>query len=655
MLKFKPSFAAKTVERCAKSNDKAGEPQVILQHLIVFHQSVSSNPPIIAQPGVSMASALDIDVDVLVVGAGPVGLNLAYQLRRFSSPPIADPSHTEPISVRVLEALPKSDQEKFGRAVTFWPRSVEMLSQLELGDLLMQHCVAVRSSAAYNAKGEEVFGRGWSFLEEIADTRYKFASVLRQKYVEDIFRAKSKALGVEVKENHRFLDLQVMEHIPVGDKGRVRARVLDVSLGEHLAKEYIVNCRYLIGCDGSRTVVRGAAGIKTSGSRTEDKWVRVDGVLKSTTMPKPRSYGSLESPIYGNVLWIPLDHGATRIGYALPEDRGKLYKESTGRAFTALDNDWRKHFCAKESIFIAGDAAHSHSSGAGQGMNTGMHDAVNLGWKLALVLTGVLRREVLATYQTERWPNASKLIKYDEDISTLVTGRLPDGWKGNKSPNLALGEIFKEANGFNTGLTIGYEPNVAVWRVDQNGNKIEHDLKESPIIPAPAIAGYRAPDVQLLLPALWEPVWLQDLTINVARFYVLVFLGKSPESRDDYRGFISGLAGNGRLKIKEILGEKRQTVGLSTNGSSVPTHQWPVDFISVLPTKVSNAWAEIGSNPLGNVYYDTDNGSAGRRYDVLPDSGAVFVLRPDGFIGARFPLAAQSSVQLISYLSGLLY
>ena len=119
----------------------------------------------------------------------------------------------------------------------------------------------------------------------------------------------------------------------VGGKGRVRARILDSSLGEGKEREYTISCRYLIGCDGSRTVVRGAAGIESVGSRTEDKWVRVDGVLKSTTMPKPRSYGSIESPSYGNVLWIPLDHGATRIGFAINEDRRKLYDEMSREVF----------------------------------------------------------------------------------------------------------------------------------------------------------------------------------------------------------------------------------------------------------------------------------------------------------------------------------
>lgn len=91
------------------------------------------------------------------------------------------------------------------------------------------------------------------------------------------------------------------------------------------------------------------------------------------------------------------------------------------------------------------------------------------------------------------------------------------------------------------------------------------------------------------------------------------------------------------------------------NEYSAGTRPWPVDFITVLPEKTGNAWAALGTAPLGKVYYDTDNGAAGRRYDVDPELGAAFILRPDGFIGARFPLTPKSSANINSYLIGLLH
>ncbi|OQU96940.1 FAD binding domain-containing protein [Cladophialophora immunda] len=628
-------------------------------------------------------SVADVDVDVLVVGGGPVGLNLAYQLRRFSSAPINPDPSAEPISVHVVEMHPKPVQEHFGRAVTFWPRSMEILAQMGLADQITQQCVAVRSSAAYDTTGTEVFGRGWSFVEGLEDTRFTFASVLRQKFVEDIFRAELARLGATVAENCKFVDLAVDESVEVGGKGRVKATILDRSAGEGRDREYTVKCRYLIGCDGSRTLVRGAAGIESDGDRTEDKWVRIDGVLKSTTMPKPRSYGAIESPLYGNVLWIPLDHGATRIGFALNDERRKLYKELNQEVFIQeaklsvkpFDIDYERvdwasvysvgqrvarNFWAKESVFIAGDAAHSHSSGAGQGMNAGMHDAVNLGWKLALVLTGVLKREVLETYELERQPNARKLIKYDEDISVLVSGRLPKDWPGDKTedPNVVLGRILQEAKGFNTGLTIGFDPNLAISR-DDSGEDAELVAKRT-IIPAPAIAGYRAPDVQVLTPALWEPVWLHTLMANLARFYVVVFMGRSTAAKSSFAKMKEDVQKNQHLRLDRVPGTAAAaaaTNGVHLNGSSTSQpRRWPVEFLTILPEKVGNAWFELGTDPLGRVYYDGDGGVAYQRYGVEVDSGAVFVVRPDGWIGARFGLGSDSIVDGIdAYLGGLLY
>ena len=620
----------------------------------------------------------EVSTDVLIVGAGPVGLNIAYQLRRFSSPPI-NTSATQPIAVRIIEKYPKPVQENFGRAVTFWSRSMEMLSQLDLAEPITQQCVAVRSSAAYDPKGNEVFGRGWSFLEGIEDTRFKFASVLRQKFVEDIFRGELKQFGVEVNENSAFVDLEVDESVPVGEIGRVKAKVLDTSAGEGKEREYTIKCRYLIGCDGSRTLVRGAAGIGSDGDRTEDKWVRIDGVLKSTTMPKPRAYGAIESPVYGNVLWIPLDHGATRIGYALNEERRALYKELNQETFIEEAKvavkpfdieyervDWAsvysvgqrvaQDFYAKGSIFLAGDAAHSHSSGAGQGMNAGMHDAVNIGWKLALVLTGVLKREVLETYESERRPNARKLIKYDEDISVLVTGRLPKDYVGdqNEDPNVVLGRILQEAKGFNTGLTIGYEPNVAVWRKDHEQEKESGEIEKRSIIPAPAIPGYRAPDVQLLTPALWEPVWLHTLTRNIARFSIIIFVGKSKHAKESFQKLKADTQKNRYLATPDSV-SLAQTNGVHLNGSSGHATRWPVDFLTILPEKVGNAWFELGMDPMGKVYFDGD-GNANKRYGVEPESGAVFIVRPDGWIGAKFDLISESLMEDVdAYLGGLLH
>lgn len=571
---------------------------------------------------------------------------------------------------------------------------MEMLDQIGLASEIVQQCFSVRTSAAYNTKGEEVFGRGWSFLEGIEDTKWTFASVLRQKYVEEIFRGKVEELGkgrCTIQTPAEFKGLSVDEGVAQGEMGRVTATIWD----EEAKSEYQVKSRYLIGCDGSRTAVRGAAGIESDGSRTLDKWVRIDGVLKHTTMPKPRSYGALESPIYGNVLWIPLDHGATRIGYAFHEERQKLYKEFNEEAFVQEAKlsvapfeieyeriDWAsvyivgqrvaRQFFTKGCIFLAGDACHTHSSGAGQGMNAGMHDAVNLGWKLALVLRGIAKPDLLATYENERRPNAQKLIKYDEDISVLVTGRLPKGWTGdpNANPNEVLGQILQEAKGFNTGLTIGYTPNML--NIEEPKEKVpesEESLTKISI-PTPAVAGYRAPDAQLTIPALLETTRLHQAAPNRAKFHIVTFVGDVAHTKSVAQSFTahmkeSFLFSAGSKKMQNGLTNGHDNlagdVQILTDGGedqhitdkSKPSSELPIEFLTIFSNVGGSTWDLLGMAPLGKAYYDPE-AAAHQRYDVDRSKGAIFVIRPDGWIGSRLSLDVNAVRSLETYFKSFL-
>lgn len=463
------------------------------------------------------------EVDVLIVGAGPVGLITAYQLARFGG-----------VSVRIIEKHEKSMQEAYGRAITLYPRSSEMLDQLGLADDLAQQCFACRETAAYNAKGEEVHGRGWNFMENMKDTAWDFALVLRQKFQEDVFRKRMQRHDVEVEAPVELKAIAIDECIPVGGM-RIAAQVHDGRTGK-IGK---ILCKYLIGCDGGRSSVRGMLDIPFEGSTTEDRWVRIDGIVK-TNLPKPRTYCAIESPTHGNVLWVGLDRGATRIGYAFTAERAKAYETfhevaAIKEAIAAVKPfnlefervDWwtiysigqrvAKSFFVKDCIFLAGDAGHTHSSGAAQGMNTGIHDSVNLAWKLSLVLRGLAAPGLLHTYQAERLPNVQKLIRYDRDISTLMTNRLPEAWTGDpgEDVNVVLGRIMAEAGTFSSGLGIFYELGDDVASVD---GSFENDGSTHAVR-----AGKRAPDVPLTKPGTWDTTRLILQTPNEARFYVLIF------------------------------------------------------------------------------------------------------------------------------------
>lgn len=515
-----------------------------------------------------------------------------------------------------------------------------MLDQLGLADELAQECFACRSTVSYDKDGKEVQGRGWYFMENMKDTQWDFALVLRQKYQEEIFRQKLRELGVALEAPIELVDVTVDGSVPSGGY-KIKAVTKNCLTG---AEETIM-CKYLVGADGGRSFVRSALEVPFDGTTTEDKWVRIDGIIE-TDMPKNRTYGAIESPTHGNVLWAALDHGATRIGFAFTAERQKGYAEFNEAAavteaiasvkpfkLTFKQVDWytvysvgqrvARSFFTKDCVFLAGDACHTHSSGAAQGMNTGLHDACNLGWKLSLVLRGLAPTSLLSTYEGERLPNVQKLINYDKDISRLMTMQLPIGWTGdsNADPNEVLGVVMEEASTFTSGLSIAF---------DINSVNVKGSFKSS-TDPAPVSPGQRGPDVQLYKPGTNEVTRLHRETPNNARFYVVVFAGE-PESTSTYLSSFAGAVEQSQLFSNAKL---------------------PISWLTIPAKSGPSAFELLGIMPFGKVFFDSKQ-TGHARYGVDVQKGGVFVLRPDGWVGTATGLTVDAVTELELYFKNLL-
>jgi phenol 2-monooxygenase len=513
-----------------------------------------------------------------------------------------------------------------------------MLDQLGLADQLAQQCFACRQTVNYDKHGNEVPGRGWAFMEDMKDTNWDFALVLRQKYQEEIFRTALKRHGVELDASYALTGVEILDNVEPGGH-RVLATI------EHGVTKVksTIKCRYLVGADGGKSFVRRAMDIPFDGSSSEDKWVRVDGVIE-TDLPKPRTYCAIESPTHGNVLWAALDHGATRIGFAFTAERQKAYREfdeeaAVKEAIASVKPfslkfktvDWwtiyvvgqriARSFFVNDCIFLAGDACHTHSSGAAQGMNTGMHDAVNLGWKLSLVLQGLAKPDLLHTYEAERLPNVQRLINYDKDISRLMTMQLPDNWTGdpNADPNEVLGRVMAEAATFSSGLGIYYEPDIYL-------NKAQSEAVSS------VQAGQRAPDVPLQKPATFEATRLQTETPNIAIFYIALFAGDVSVTRSLLADFTQAVTALPQLFDPDM----------------------PVQWLSIFAGPGGpSAFETLGGMPFGRVFYDEDH-SAHKRYGIDVKKGAVLVLRPDGWVGTIVEMDGSAADKLRRYFERFL-
>lgn len=276
--------------------------------------------------------------------------------------------------------------------------------------------------------------------------------------------------------------------------------------------------------------------------------------------------------------------------------REKLEEANTHNRYT-IGQRIAKTFSQKNRIFLCGDAAHTHSSGAAQGLNTGIHDAINLGWKLALQIRDLASPDVLGTYSTERTSAVQKLIDYDRDISILMSHKWPEWYKGDPhaDPYIVLGHIFEQAASFNTGLGISYPENL----VNQPCSIALH------IVP-----GSRPPDMELTMPGTNQAIRLQRITRNTAKFWILVFTGSVSSTKPEL------------LELQNFWGSAK----------ALTTHE-AVGWITISPTVGCSPYEAIGMRPFGDTYYDATNG-AHEKMGIHLAKGGMIILRPDGLIGS---------------------
>ena len=502
-----------------------------------------------------------------------------------------------------------------------------MLEQLDLADALTQIGYVIRGQVQYKA-GKRVDDTITYASSNITDTFYDFLLLVRQKYTEGAFHSgyqKYTGASVHYGSRLRAFDLDDQE-----TDYRVKMEI-ETSEGSRIS----VRSRYLIGADGGRSTIREMAGIRFEREKTSCHFIRIDGVVK-TNMPEARKgLCGIDSPSHGSVLWACLDHNITRVGFAyskkLWEDKGaKVTQEDVvEEAKKALQPftlefetvDWWTAYSvgqglavdyrSKDRILIAGDAGHTHSSAAAQGMNTGLHDAVNLSWKLAGCIKGWYGDAVLDSYTTERRLHAERIIEQDKLASLLTAGETPEKFQGDPDfeVHAALTEIYKQNQSLNTGIGVQYRAD-GLTLVDFPGLKVA--------------TGARAPDVLVQKPGMRIPLRIYSLFKNIGKFTLIIFSGAPAQTIPALkllRDYVDGPESWERYSADLF---QSVTVMLEHN-------------------TYSSAEEKLGIPLFGAAYYDVD-GSAHARYGVDGSNGAVVVVRPDGTIGTACRLDEGSRI-----------
>ena len=340
--------------------------------------------------------------DVIVVGAGPTGLMLACELAMRG------------VAARLLEE--RRDIPNITRAFGLHARTLELLDARGLADEIVPRGVPVYQVAP--APGAVLD------LKEIP-SRYPMVLIAPQSLTEHVLADRAAQLGVETIYGEKVVGLEQ-------DSEGVSVRLADGTTER---------ARYVVGCDGAHSTVRRLAGIDFEGKQYETHILLAD-----VRLAHPPSDGlSAKTSPDGVVLLVPFGDGWFRaIAWDRTREQAPLSEPVTlseireaflriGKTdFGMTDMRWSSRFLSERRqaaryrvgrVFIAGDAAHVHSPLGAQGMNTGIQDAMNLGWKLAEAVKGCAPDWLLDSYQTERHKIGANVLKLTDAFNQLVLGR----------------------------------------------------------------------------------------------------------------------------------------------------------------------------------------------------------------------------------------
>ncbi|WP_328776085.1 FAD-dependent oxidoreductase [Streptomyces goshikiensis] len=345
---------------------------------------------------------------VLVVGAGPVGLTAAHELARHG------------VRVRLVDAA--EGPATTSRALATHARTLEVYDQMGVLDDLLPHGQRVEHFTLHqNGRRLIRFDTDYSHLP----TRFPFTLMVDQVRTEAALRAAAGRRGVEVEWGVRLVRFE--DH---GDGVRAELEHAD-------GRTESVAAAWLVGCDGGHSTVRKQLGLKLVGESSET-WMIADAVV-DCDLPRD-SIHWMRTPA-GTVMMVPFpDPGKWRlldtaeVSYdgddeAVARRFERKIRIGTGGRARVSTPTWVSVFTIQQRLIpsmrkgrclLAGDAAHVHSPASGQGMNTGVQDAVNVSWKLASVISGSADETLLDTYGAERVPVGENLLKSTRFATLLV-------------------------------------------------------------------------------------------------------------------------------------------------------------------------------------------------------------------------------------------
>ncbi|KAJ6189896.1 FAD binding domain protein [Penicillium mononematosum] len=542
-------------------------------------------------------------VDVLIIGAGPAGLTAANCFNGSG------------LRVRVIDK--KSGTVQTGKADGLKSISLEVLDTFGIGDVIRNESHRVEEVVLWEPDGQEGVRRSMTIPDRVPELGKPREMTLDQgriehHMVENLIRNGNVGISWETQP----VDLQINRQ-SIGDP---LASPVTVLVRKNEQTETI-QARYVVACDGARSWTRKHLNIPLTGDITDSTWGVMDAVPK-TNFPDIRKVCVVHSA-KGTVMAVPREKKLVRF-YIAMDGTGLDVAAALNKSTLTVDHVvdaarsifhpytfevgevawWSAYqvgqrvadeFSRDDRVFLAGDAVHTHSPKAGQGMNTSIQDAYNIGWKLRFHLEQSCSRSLLTTYEQERRPIAQQLINFDREYLELFA-----------NPNLDF-DGFLAANSilsfFDRTTTCGGEAGVVAKAL-------------SP--------GMRLPDFQMVNQADGVPTTLYHRLVMNGRFRILVFAGDISKKHIFQRLLKFGQWLTGFMRMHQsaeaitIHSAKRASIELMN-----------------LP-EVFHPWDDQDGWDYWRVYTDDESyhdghGEVYERCGIDRDVGCVVVIRPDGY------------------------
>ncbi|NHU84509.1 3-hydroxybenzoate 4-monooxygenase [Kocuria sp. JC486] len=617
------------------------------------HGYVSTDPRVqpAAGNGVDRPTELPDQMDVLIVGTGPAGMITAAQLSQFPN-----------VNTRIIEKRPH--RLEIGQADGIQARSVETFQAFGFANRLIDEAYHITEMNFWKpdpADPAKIVRTARTKDDPNGVSEFPHL-IVNQARILDYFAEFSLLSPGRVEPDYgiEFVDLTVH---PDGEYP-VEVRVRHTA-GEREGEERTVRAKYVVGSDGARSGVRTSIGRKLSGDQANHAWGVMD-VLAVTDFPDIRTKCAIQSQSGGSILLIPREGGhlfrmyvdlgevplegsaavrATTIEEII-ERANKIMAPYTvdvknvawhsvyevghrltdafddvGDADTDIDSPTRT-----PRVFITGDACHTHSAKAGQGMNVSMQDGWNLAWKLGHVVEGRSPESLLRTYSGERQVIAKNLIDFDKEWSTLMATKPED----LEDPSY-LEDFYVKTAEFPAGFMTEYQPSMIT------GDTEHQDLATGYPV------GKRFKSAQVARVCDTNPLHLGHQAVADGRWRIYVFadaqntaaqefgewLGTSPDSPVVAHTAGFGTAGqddDALFDARVIYQQPHEEVDISTVPAVLKPKVGPFDL---------HTWEKVYATlPEEDIFEERG----------ISRDGAVVVVRPDQYVAAVLPLTDKTAL-----------